>query len=66
MTIDDVREQLDRIRQISGDPEAAHSAEDAMRENVLLAIAHGRTDDPAALATEALRSGAIDFPRWTA
>lgn len=66
MTVDDVRKELDRIRSMARDPEAAHGSEDNLHQEVLDAIAEGNCDDPAALAAAALQSTLISFPRWCA
>jgi hypothetical protein len=66
MTVEDVRERLERIKQAAGDPEVAHGREDSLREDVLRHIANGWCSDPMALAHEVLKSEEIDFPRWYA
>ena len=48
------------------DDEAAHSAEDHMRFNVLQAIAHDTCSDPRKCADMACRSQGLDFVRWSA
>jgi len=47
------------------DNELAHIKEDALREDVLDAIAAGATN-AAELAEEALKSSDLDFTRWYA
>lgn len=68
MTVEDVQRRLATIRTyaLKGDHEAAHSCEDSLNEDVLLAIADGRCVDPAGVAREALRSSDIEFNRWCA
>jgi hypothetical protein len=66
MTVDEIRERVNAIKKIKGDPEAAHGSEDTLFSDVLAAIAKGRCSDPAACAREALRSNYIRFPRWSA
>lgn len=67
MTLDEARRRLDDIREAAYemDDEAAHSVEDALRRDVLRAIANG---SPAAaeLARIALESESLDFARWCA
>ena len=58
-------EELERIRAMADDDEAAHSAEDAFRAAVLADIANG-ADNAAELAAIALRTEEIDFARWCA
>ncbi len=65
MTITDVRKRVADIREMSCDDETAHSAEDILHQNVLYAISQG-ADNPAELAEEALKTGAINFARWCA
>jgi hypothetical protein len=65
MTIEEVRAEVRHIAAAAGDPEAAHSNEDALWANVLRAIAAG-VDDAADLAAEALKTEDIRFPRWCA
>ena len=61
-----VKEMLQRIEGSVGDPEGAHSLEDALHKQVLSDIAHGTCEDPQACAAEAMKSADIDFPRWCA
>lgn len=65
MTVEDVRRDVAQIAADAGDPETAHSSEDALMVAVLKEIAAG-SPDAAALAAEALKTAAIDFPRWCA
>lgn len=62
-----VRTEVERIRTLTGDPEVAHGAEDAVWVAVLEAI-RDATSDPWArlLAKEALETLSIDFERWSA
>jgi hypothetical protein len=66
MTVGDVKRELARIREMAGDDEMAHSAEDDLWENVLRAIASRETDDPAGIAAAALKTKTIEFARWCA
>jgi len=65
--IDEVRKQLDIIREHAFDDEVAHGKEDGLRDDVLHAIAQGMAGDAAAeLAKEVLKSSGIVFSRWCA
>ena len=55
MTIEEVRREIARIREIAGDDESAHSAEDKLWSDVLGAIAQG-VPNPGDLAAEALQT----------
>ncbi|WP_024427708.1 hypothetical protein [Bacillus safensis] len=63
MTVDDVQERVEVIRQIALDDEAAHGMEDELYIDVLEAIANG-ADNPEKLAAEALKTQDIEFYRW--
>ena len=63
MSPDDVRAEVARIRQLAErDDEAAHSAEDALHQAVLLQLANEGSE----IARIALETQAIDFERWCA
>jgi len=66
MTLAEVRERVLEIIATAGDPEAAHCKEDALRRDVLYAIAMGREEgcEPAELAALALTSKNAVFERW--
>lgn len=65
LTVEDVKTRVEGIRDMSGDPEQSHSAEDSLYRDVLLAISLGMSARRAAeLADAALESRKIDFPRW--
>lgn len=66
MTVAEVEVEVARIREMAGDDEAAHGAEDDLWENVLRAIASGETKDAAGIAAAALKTKTIDFARWCA
>lgn len=59
-----VAERLEEIRNMTDDPERAHSAERDLWRTVLEKAADGH--DVAAAAREALKSEHVDFPRWFA
>lgn len=56
---------VEKIAGMTGDPEAAHSEEDVMKDCVLEAIAEG-VSQPRECAAAALKSCDLDFPRWCA
>ena len=70
MNVAEVRRRLAVIRSLGdegrGDDEAAHSAEIALYEAVLGAIAAGTCEDPIGCATAALTSRVIPFGRYCA
>lgn len=67
MTVKDVVEEVEYIRSIAGDDEAAHGAEDDLWEKVLKAIATGQYNFTAhSLAGVALKTKEIRFARWCA
>jgi len=59
-----VAERLEAIRNMTHDPERAHSAERDLWRTVLEMAADGH--DVAGAAKEALKSEDVDFPRWFA
>ena len=59
-----VAERLAEIRNMTHDPERAHSAERDLWRIVLEKAADGH--DVAGAAKEALKSEDVDFPRWFA
>lgn len=65
MTPSEALARLARVRDMAGDYEAAHGAEDDFRADVLQAIADGHPD-PQALASVALQTAEIEFARWCA
>lgn len=67
MTLRQVRLRVEDIeRKARTDPEAAHVEEDRLYTDLLLWIARGKCEAPATYAREALKAGAIEFPRWLA
>jgi hypothetical protein len=66
MNLDDVKKALADIKGFAAarDHEVAHSLEDQLHLNVLVAIATDQADDPKMLAMQALESGNIEFARW--
>jgi hypothetical protein len=65
ITPEEVTQRTLEIIQATGDPERAHSLEDQLRHDVLIAINEG-TDDPSFLAGLALMTEKLDFHRWAA
>lgn len=64
LTIQDVRNQLQAIRELRDDIELQQSVEHELHSAVLKSIAAG-CDNASDLAKEALKSEDIPFPRWT-
>ncbi|MBB4893368.1 hypothetical protein FHS39_002399 [Streptomyces olivoverticillatus] len=65
LTVEDVARRLAEIAHHQHDDEAAHSLEDQLHADVLRTIAAG-APDAEFLAAAALRSGTVNFARWTA
>lgn len=65
LTVKEVENRVELIKGMAHDPDVAHGEEDQLRLEVLQAIVAGH-DTPAGLAKAALKTGEIDFPRWTA
>lgn len=63
-----VAAEVERIRGMAGEPEAAHGAEDALYRRVLEAIARVEVfgDEAVRCAQYALFTSQLDFPRWCA
>lgn len=67
MIIKDVEKALLDIAECAGDPERAHILEDKLYREILLEISTSIGPNQwRDLATAALRSSLIDFPRWCA
>ena len=64
ITVAEVKRGIKRLKELSGDDERAHSLEDSLRFQVLLAIASG-SDQAQLLAKEVLKTMDVDFSRWT-
>jgi hypothetical protein len=67
MTIEDVEKGLEEIRELDrkGDDEGAHYADDALRDEILMAIADG-AGNARELARLALETNRLTFSRWYA
>jgi len=61
-----VRRNVELVRDMAGDDEAAHCQEDGLHHAVLLAISRGTATDPAECARLALTTNEIKFSRWCA
>jgi hypothetical protein len=66
MTVDKVKAEVQRIAGLVDDDEEAHSAEDKLHHDVLIAIASGKTANPQGIALEAIQTKEIRFARWYA
>ena len=69
MTLDEIERRVAHIKDLCGDDEAAHSAEDALHIDVLEAIANGDISGLLHIrdaARTALLTRDIDFQRWCA
>ncbi len=65
MTVDDVIQRVAEINAERNDDEMAHSDEDSLHQDVLVAISNG-VDNAQELALEALKTLDISFARWCA
>ena len=72
MTVSEIQQRVEKIRDAAGDSEVAHGLEDDLHVDVLKAIADQDPHQPwvmndiRQLATEALKTREIDFSRWYA
>jgi hypothetical protein len=66
VTLKEIQERINHIREISGDDELAHSHEDALYYEVLQAIANSQCADPAAAAKLVITTWEIKFARLCA
>lgn len=64
MDADMVRARVEEIREVAWDDEMAHEREDALRSEVLRAIADGSCVNPQECAQIALTTSEIEFKRW--
>lgn len=65
MTTDEAAARVRAISAVADDDEKAHSMEDALRRDVLEAIAKG-VENPSLLASIALSTSEVPFSRWCA
>lgn len=63
MTVDEAKERVERIRALSGDSEAAHSAEDDLLRDFVVSVAAGEAP-VSAVAKEILKTYDIKFSRY--
>jgi hypothetical protein len=68
MMIEDMLDGVERIRKSTEDPEGAHSAEDSLRYDALMAIYGGNLtkEEMMEVARIALSTEDFEFPRWCA
>jgi hypothetical protein len=66
MNIQDIRNSVDGIKEMSFDDEAAHSREDDLYYAFIVYIAKGVDVEYAEMAKEVLKTKQIDFARWCA
>jgi hypothetical protein len=66
MTPEDVKKRVEAIRQSRDDDEGAHSMEDQLYVDVLIAIRDGTIVDATRCCEEALKTLDIEFARWCA
>ena len=62
MTLEELRYRIEKIKEVAHEDGIAHSHEDDLREDVLLAIADG-APNAIELAREVLKTGEIEFER---
>lgn len=65
MNIQEIEEEIERIKEARGDQEIAHLLEGDLWHDVLGAIADG-ADNPQELAAKCLETTTIEFDRWRA
>jgi hypothetical protein len=65
MTLEEIKARIEKIKAISDDPEAAHSAEDDLYRDFIDHVAK-RKDKIGEMAYYVLKSKQLDFPRYTA
>lgn len=64
MTVEDVKERVEGIRDRRNDDATAHQAEDQLYLDLLTAISNGECDDPVACCKLAITVKDIQFARW--
>lgn len=66
--LETIRNEVEAIRRIAGDDEAAHMAEDDLHQQVLMLVADGEIsgEEAAECAREAMKTADIVFERWCA
>ena len=66
LTLKEARKRVNDLKEMIGDAEAAHSAEDKLYRDFLEAIAAGDLagDEAVKVAKVVLKTKKIDFPRW--
>jgi len=67
LTVEDVNKRVQEVADNTGDPEVAHSMEDALLWEVLEEISEGKHPlNAAEIAQAALKTRKMGFPRWCA
>lgn len=66
MTLESIQQEVERIREIKDDDEAAHSAEDTLYFEFIDYIRTHGPEDLAAMAKAVLTTQDISFERWCA
>lgn len=64
--VNEVKKQVDSIKDSRRDFEAAHVLEDELYLKILRGIAAGTCEDPQQVAKEAIKTQDINFPRYCA
>ena len=63
MNVEEVAKRVQDVIDNRNDSEYAHMLEDDLWQEVLMDISNGDTDDPKAIANEALKTTLVDFSR---
>lgn len=66
MTLEKIQKGVERIRAMAGDDEGAHSAEDSLRHEFILAVSKRAPEPFRTMAKEVLKTSDIEFARWCA
>lgn len=66
MTIDEINQRLEKISEMAGDPEVAHTEEGNLMRDFIQYVAASEDLDLSKKASLVLTAGDISFPRWCA
>jgi len=66
MNIKEAEDKIALIKQLSGDPEAAHSEEDQLYHDFIFYIASAHLGEVSRIANTILKTKDIKFVRWCA
>ena len=66
MTLDEIKERIEKIRAMAGDDEVAHGAEDDLRRDFIRYVARIGMPSLAEKASVVLSTDEIEFERWCA